>query len=108
MGKVSAFIAIFCLAGLTAAWAQQSAAPQAPPDSFYTGTVAELTSDQITVTKTILGKPDKRTFQITPDTKVQGKLHVKVRVRVRYHAVEDGYLATGIVVTQTQQKKGKR
>ena len=43
-------------------------------------------------------KPESRTFRVTSDTKVEGKLKMKVRVTVRYVAVDDGERATLIVV----------
>ena len=60
------------------------------PDTFFAGTVIETTADQITVSRVVLGKTEKRVFRVTPDTKCEGKLKAKVRVTVRYVTKEDG------------------
>ena len=49
---------------------------------------------------------EKRTFRVTPDTKVEGKLRMKVRVTVRYTSGDDEEdVATLIVVRTSQPKK---
>ena len=85
--------------------AQESDAKK--PDTFFAGTVLEWTSGTITVSRVVLGKKtEKRSFRITPDTKVEGKMRTKVRVTVRYIADDDGDTATLIVVrAATDQKK---
>jgi hypothetical protein len=67
-------------------------------DSFFAGTVAQSTSETITVARTVRGKAESRTFNLTPQTKIEGKLAARVRVTVRYIADDDGDTATLIVV----------
>jgi hypothetical protein len=79
------------------------------PDAFFAGTVMELTSETVVVGRTVRGKAESRTFQLTPQTKTEGKLAAKVRVTVRYITDDDGDTATLIVVRgavkQTKPKK---
>ena len=82
----------------------QEPAQQKKPDTFFAGTVTECTSEQISVSRTVSGKQEKRTFRITTDTKVEGKLQIKVRVTVQYIAGEEGNTATRIVVRNTPKK----
>jgi hypothetical protein len=67
-------------------------------DSFFAGTVAQSTSETITVARTVRGRAESRTFNLTPQTKIEGKLAARVRVTVRYIADDDGDTATLIVV----------
>jgi hypothetical protein len=90
------FILTLCLV-VAAVHAQQSP-EQKKPDTFFAGTVSEYTAEKISVSRTVSGKPEKRTFRITPDTKVEGKLRTKVRVTVRYTSDDDGDVATLIMV----------
>ena len=78
-------------------------------DSFFAGAVTELTSDTVVVGRTVRGKAESRTFQLTPQTKTEGKLAVRVRVTVRYVTDDDGDTATMIVVRGTvKQPKPKK
>jgi hypothetical protein len=69
-----------------------------PGDSFFAGTVSELTSTKITVARVVRGQPESRSFAVTTHTKVEGKLANKVRVTVRYITDDDGDTAILIVV----------
>jgi hypothetical protein len=89
-----------------------SARPQDPqkaeepkPETFFAGTVMESTAEKITVSRVVLGKTEKRTFRVTPDTKFEGKVKSKVRVTVRYVTGDDGDTAELVVVRTAQQKK---
>jgi hypothetical protein len=75
------------------------------PETFFAGTVLELTSERITVLKDALGKKEKRVFRLTPDTKCEGKLKAKVRVTVRYAVTDDGEIAELIIVRSQKEKK---
>lgn len=78
-------------------------------DAFFSGTVVELTSDKVTVSRTVLGKPaEKRTFLLNGDTKVEGKLAPKTRVTVRYTAAEQGDVALSILVRDKTDKDKKK
>src|SRR4051812_47271292 len=85
--------------------AQQEPAEQKKPDTFFAGTINEVTAQKITVSRMVLGKTENRSFRITPETKIEGKLRVKVRVTVRYISGEDGEVATQIVVRPAEPKK---
>ena len=67
-------------------------------DTFFAGTVSQFTSETIIVGRTVRGKAESRTFSLTRQTKIEGKLAVKVRVTVRYITDDDGDTATLIVV----------
>jgi len=74
------------------------------PDTFFAGIVMEFSTAKITVSRVVLGKTEKRSFHMTPETKVEGKLRVKARVTVRWAAAEEGDTATQIVVWAPQKK----
>jgi hypothetical protein len=93
------------LSGIAAAM-QQDSAPPKKPDAFFAGSVAETTAEKIVVSRVVSGKTERRAFRITPDTKVEGKLRMKVRVTVRYTSDdEDQDVATLIVVRTSQFRK---
>lgn len=77
-------------------------APAAVPKKIdnYAGTVVEFSKDKVVVAKT----KESRTFRITPDTKIEGKLKAKVRVTVRFTSDETGDTATRIIVRTTMFK----
>jgi len=77
------------------------------PDAFFAGNVLEYTSEKVTISRVVLGKTQKRAFRITPDTKVEGDLRMKVRVTVRYETADDGDVALQIIVRAAQQPKQK-
>ena len=83
----------------------QGASPSEQPHSeFFSGVVTTLAEDKITVFKTVLGKSSEtRTFLITPETRVEGKLRMKVRVTVRYAREEEGDRALHIIVRSSQK-----
>lgn len=81
-------------------------------DTFFAGAVSQFSAETIVVGRTVRGKAESRTFSLTPQTKIEGKLAVKVRVTVRYITDDDGDTATLIVVRgsapapkQPKQKK---
>jgi hypothetical protein len=74
------------------------------PDTFFAGTVTEFTAERITVSRVNLGKTEKRSFRVTPDTKCEGKLKAKVRVTVKYVVTDDGETAE-LIIVRSQQKK---
>ncbi len=84
---------------------QQQAAEEVSPD-FYSGTVSEVPEGKVTVVRSLLGKaPETRTFIITADTKVEGRLRVKARVTVGYRTTDDGDVAVRIIVRNQQNPK---
>jgi hypothetical protein len=70
-------------------------------DTFFAGTVSQYSAETIIVGRTVRGKAESRNFIVTPQTKIDGKLAVKVRVTVRYFTDDDGDTATLIVVRGT-------
>ena len=86
---------------------QEKKAEEPKKDTFFTGTVIESTQEKITVSRKNLGKSEKRVFRVTPDTKCQGDLKVKVQVTVRYVTTEDGETAE-LIIVRSQQKKAKQ
>ena len=70
-------------------------------DAFFSGTVTEFAADHVSVNRTVLGKnSETRTFAITAETTIEGKLRVKARVTVRF--VDDR--AVHIIVRASQRK----
>src|SRR5262249_26223167 len=88
---------------LTSLFAQQEPS-QPKPDTFFAGTVSDLTTEKVSVSRVVSGKKEEKTFRITPDTKVEGKLRAKIRVTVRYITDEEGDTATLIVVRPPAKK----
>ena len=77
-------------------------------DQTFSGPIVEVTATQITVSRSILGKPaEKRTFWIKTDTRIEGKLKVRVKVTVGYVTTDDGDVAR-LVVVRTSQKQGDK
>lgn len=73
-----------------------------PRDQFFSGYITALSETGITVNRTVLGdKVSTRTFQITPETKVEGKPKVKARVTVQFVPSEEGDRAVAIIVRST-------
>jgi hypothetical protein len=90
--------------GAGAAPAAQKPKSEPKYTDTFSGPIVELSTTKITVSRSILGKPaEKRTFWIKPDTRVEGKLHVKVRVTVGFVTTDDGDIARLIVVRAAQK-----
>ena len=86
--------------------AQDAAAgEQKPKPDYFSGTITVLDEEKLTVLKTVLGKSSEtRTFLITKETRIEGKLRVKARVTVRYTHDDDGNRALHIIVRTAQKK----
>jgi len=102
-GSVVLILLAFCLDGSRAVAAQGSedggaAAPGAKPDAFYSGSVVESTETSLVVSRTVLGKKERRTFAMTADTKIEGRLRTGSRVTVRYAPGDNGDTSILIVV----------
>ncbi len=74
--------------------------PPVPRSQFFAGTVAALTDQQITVTRTLVGhQPDTRTFQLTPKTKMnKANCKPNTKVTVRYQHRPEGDVALQILM----------
>ena len=78
-------------------------------DQTFSGPIVEVTATQITVSRSILGKPaEKRTFSIKSDTRIEGKLRVRVKVTVGYVTTDDGDVARLVVVRGSQKPAEKK
>jgi hypothetical protein len=78
-------------------------------DQTFSGPIVEVTSTQITVSRSILGKPaEKRTFAIKSDTRIEGKLRVRVKVTVGYVTTDDGDVARLVVVRASPRPADKK
>ncbi len=103
----------FILLGLALFWllpvlSQEGERAEPAAEQFFSGIVTDNAPDSLTVTRSVLGKsPVTRTFQITPETKIEGRLRVKARVTVQYAPGDDGDRAVHIIVRSTQPKKEK-
>jgi hypothetical protein len=84
--------------------AQGATPAEQPRSEFFSGVITALADGKITVLKSVLGKSSERTFLITQETRVEGKLRVKARVTVRYVPGEDGDRALHIIVRTSQKK----
>lgn len=89
---------------MLAAWWPASARSQEPPPAednlqILSGSVEEVDGSRIVVNRAVLGRPaELRTFQITGETKVEGRLRQGARVTVGYRAGEGGDVAIRIIV----------
>ena len=88
--------------------AQQGAAQESEVQTeTFSGTVTDLKPDRVSVRRSIAGSSAEiKAFLIQSDTRVEGKLRLKVRVTVGFVTNEDGEaVARLIVVRQTTPKK---
>ena len=68
-------------------------------DDTFSGPIVELTTSKIVISRSILGKqPEKRTFVIKVDTRIEGKLRVRAKVTVGFITNDEGDVARLIVV----------
>jgi hypothetical protein len=75
-----------------------------PYDDTFSGPIVELTGSRIVISRSILGKPpEKRTFVIKVDTRIEGKLRVRAKVTVGFITNEEGDVARLIVVRVPQK-----
>ena len=110
------FATLLMVAGtlLTSGWSQQPAkadgAKSEPKyDQTFSGPIVEVTATKITVSRSILGKPaEKRSFWIKTDTRIEGKLKVRVKVTVGYVTTDDGDVARLVVVRASQKQSDKK
>lgn len=69
----------------------QNAPKKTPENDIFSGNVAELNPESVTVERTALLRDTvKRTFVLDSQTVVEGKLKLKARVSVRYSTDENG------------------
>src|ERR1019366_6853205 len=62
--------------------------------AIFSGMVTAFSTDSLTVSRHLLGYPTvTRTFRLTDETRVEGRLRSSVRVTVRYPTIENGAFA---------------
>ena len=77
-------------------------------DTFFSGTLDEFTHESATVTREVLGNaPERRTFVITAQTKIEGKLADGARVTVKFRQADDTMIAETIIVREPLKPKKK-
>jgi hypothetical protein len=91
------FIGLTATAAVVPLLADENTSSKAA-DTFFAGTVSQFSAETIIVGRTVRGKAESRTFSVTPQTKIEGRLALRVRVTVRYLTDDDGDTATLIVV----------
>jgi len=75
-------------------------------EQFVSGTVVELPPGRIVINRAVLGKPpENRSFLITSETKIEGRLRANARVTVGFRTSEEGDVAVRIIVRASDPKK---
>lgn len=104
LGGVALIVACGISLGAPAQDSQPVPAPPAAPASakraeFFSGIVSAVDENSVTVTrKSITRDTVTRKFLRDSETKLEGKIHLKARVTVRFIPVEDGLRAVHIIV----------
>lgn len=75
----------------------QDQAPQGEIE-VVSGTIADLPPGRIVVSRAVLGKSENRSFLLTGETKVEGRLRVGARVTVGFRASPEGDVALRVIV----------
>jgi hypothetical protein len=98
MGVFAALL-FWGVAWMLAQPAEYQAAPAPPKPQFFAGIVTDLSSERVTVSRSLFGRPpEKRTFLIGPKTKLNRPLKMKARVTVRYRHLPEGDVALEVQV----------
>jgi hypothetical protein len=76
-------------------------------NNYFRGTVIALEDEVIAIAgdEKVDGKQEVRVFQLTPATKIEGKLTLRSHVNLRFSPDEDGEDATLIVVEPAADEK---
>jgi hypothetical protein len=102
-----ALVSVVCASTPAGAFAQQQQ-QQDEDDTFFSGTLDEVTSESILVTREVLGNPaEHKTFALTAQTRVEGKLAEGARVTVKFRVTDDGAVAETIIVRDLSKLKKK-
>ncbi len=103
-------VVLLALAANVSVLPAQDAAPKPEPpkseplyEDTFSGPILAYSDEKITVSRTILGKTEERSFWIKPDTKIEGKLKVKVKVTVGFVSSDAGDVAK-LIVVRAQKK----
>ncbi|HUP05072.1 MAG TPA: hypothetical protein VMU19_13845 [Bryobacteraceae bacterium] len=98
-------LCLIALAPLARAQGEPASAAksQTPADQMFSGDVTAIDSASLTAVRT--GSKVEKKFLITPETKFEGKPHVKSRVTIRYVMTDDGPRALRVIVRVPAAKK---
>jgi hypothetical protein len=97
--SLALILAALVMMGGTASGAQEAGQQSEPPYQMFSGNVVDFSKDKLTVERTLPGKEAEfRSFLITAETKVEGKLRTKVRVTVGFMTKDEGEVAMRIIV----------
>lgn len=98
--RIGFLLATLC-AGSQVVPAQEPDTAQAGYE-FVSGSVAEIPPGRIVVNRAVPGKsPENRSFRVTEETKVEGKLRVGARVTIGFRTTDEGEpIAVRIIVRQ--------
>jgi hypothetical protein len=100
--KVARTLAVLFFGGvlwILAQPAENQGPPARPKAQFFAGIVTGLSSQHVTVSRSLVGRPrENRTFLIRPETKTSRPLRVRARVTVRYRHLPEGDVALEIQV----------
>ncbi|HEV2690818.1 MAG TPA: hypothetical protein VGV35_19815 [Bryobacteraceae bacterium] len=78
-------------------------------DDTFSGTIVELSASKLAVSRSILGRPpEKRTFEIQPDTRIEGKLRLKLKVTVGFVTTTDGDDVARLIVARPKKQPQKK
>ena len=87
-----------------AAWEKKQGAAEPEYEDTFSGSVVQLSASQVTISRSILGKPaERRIFSMKTDTRVEGKLRINAKVTVGFVSTDDGDIARLIVVRTAQR-----
>jgi hypothetical protein len=67
-------------------------------DNYFTGTLVENAPDHLKVSRVLQGKSEEHIFKVNAQTKVEGRLRLRVRINVRYIAGDNGDIAILVIV----------
>lgn len=97
---VRSLLALRLLGGSAVPAQEQEAPPNGEANyEFVSGTIVDLPPGKISVDRSVLGKASEtRTFLITSETKVEGRLRTRARVTVGFKPSDDGDVAVRIIV----------
>jgi hypothetical protein len=109
---VSLRFAALLFLGVCSLWTQDAdqPTPKVEPkyDQTFSGIIVELSTSQLIVSRSILGKPaEKRTFAIQTDTRIEGKLRLKLKVTIGFVTSSDGDIAR-LIVARPQRPPAKK
>jgi hypothetical protein len=87
-----------------AAPAPSTPAPSTPKHLLFGGTVTQLDTQRITVSRTLPGKtPEHRTFLINAKTRMTRAIKLRSLVTVRYRHLPEGDIALEILLRPTMR-----